>query len=388
VLYVVVIEVQMSPLLLKGAFSCNVVSTCPVTQENPVTMQRLALILLVVVVACRKDHNPPIRLDATTEIVFVSRPTSSGDWKLELMQGDGGNRRVIADINNSPEDFAISHDGKKIAWTARENGAHRLYVTDKAGGTPVLLASGVNYCGQPTWSPDDRKVVFMKSDVPAELAIYVVDVDGQHEQRLTPGNRSTCPGWFPDGKKIAYVSIESNNRSIYTMQADGSDRKLLSSANNFFTTLSVSPTGDKICLTTSGWEMATNIWMMNVDGSNLKNLIAGPDHFTENDEMWGESNGNPVWSPDGKKIAYVSSVTSRSEIYVINSDGTNDRRLTNTGKFNSSPSWSKDGQYILFASNRNGDATSDIYVMKANGQSQTAITKDAGFNILPVFVTP
>ncbi|NII26695.1 hypothetical protein HB364_16525 [Pseudoflavitalea sp. X16] len=350
-------------------------------------MNKLALILLVVVVACRKDHNPPIRLDAATEIVFVSRPTSSGDWKLELMQGDGGNRRAIAGVYKSPGEFTVSHDGKKIAWTAHENGAHRLYVTDKAGGTPVLLGSGVNYCGQPDWSPDDRKLVFMKSDDPAELTIYMVDSDGKNEKRLTPDNWSACPRWFPDGKMIAYVSIVGNNRGIYSMQADGSDRKLLLSGNNFFNALFVSPSGDKIVATETLWERPTKIFVMNADGSNPKNLAAGVDHFTEND-MGGESNGSPAWSPDGKKIAYVSSVTNRSEIYVINSDGTNDRRLTNTGKFNSSPSWSKDGQYILFASNRNGDATSDLYVMKANGQSQTALTKEAGFNISPVFVTP
>lgn len=350
-------------------------------------MKKLALILLVVVVACRKDHQPPIRLDAATEIVFVSRPTSSNNWQLQVMKGDGSNRRAITG-DYSSLGFAVSHDGKKIALTVFENGVHRLYVTDKTGGTPLLLASGSAYCGYAGWSPDDSKVLFMKGDAPTKWAIYVVDSDGKNEKRLTPGDRSLYPCWFPDGKTIAFISAEVNDAGIYTMQADGSDRKMIAPRINFYTGLSVSPAGDKICLTTSGWEMPTNIWVMNADGSNLKNLIAGPDHFTENDEMWGESNGNPVWSPDGKKIAYVSSVTSRSEIYVINSDGTNDRRLTNTGKFNSSPSWSKDGQYILFASNRNGDATSDIYVMKANGQSQTAITKDAGFNILPVFVTP
>lgn len=350
-------------------------------------MQRLALILLVVVAACRKDHNPPIRLDNATEIIFTSRGTASSAWKIEFMQGDGSNRRVIADVKNSPGAFAISHDGKKIAYTVFEGGVHRLYVTDKTGGTPVLLASGSAYCSYAGWSPDDSKVLFMKSDVPTKWAIYVVDSDGKNEKQLTPGDRNLYPSWFPDGKMIVFISAFNNDAGIYTMQADGSDKKKIAAGINYYTGLSVSPAGDKICMTTSGWEVPTKIWVMNADGSNLKNLITGVEHFTVND-MWGESNGSPAWSPDGKKIAYVSSTTSLSEIYVINSDGTNDRRFTHTNKRNSSPSWSKDGQYILFASNRNGDATSDIYVMKANGQSQTALTKNEGYNEYPMFVTP
>jgi len=80
---------------------------------------------------------------------------------------------------------------------------------------------------------------------------------------------------------------------------------------------------------------------------------------------------NPRWSPDGTQIIYDYGVTA-SDIYAINVDDTHNRQLTNTKSVNKHPIWSPDGKYIAFLSNRNG--TFDVYIMHADGTNVVKLT--------------
>ena len=101
------------------------------------------------------------------------------------------------------------------------------------------------------------------------------------------------------------------------------------------------------------------IYVMNADGTNQKRLTN-----TEADEF------HSSWSPDGTKIAFDSDWFG-SEIYVMNADGTNQVNLTNHPRYDWSPSWSPDGTKIAFMSDRDGLV---IYVMNADGTNQTHLT--------------
>ncbi|MBA3383254.1 MAG: PD40 domain-containing protein [Actinobacteria bacterium] len=85
----------------------------------------------------------------------------------------------------------------------------------------------------------------------------------------------------------------------------------------------------------------------------------------------------PSWSPDRRKIVYVSARSGDAEIYVMNADGTGQRRLAGSkkGPQDQYPAWSPDGKLIAFASNRNGEA--DIYVMRSDGTGLRELTKNA-----------
>ena len=81
------------------------------------------------------------------------------------------------------------------------------------------------------------------------------------------------------------------------------------------------------------------------------------------------------WSPDGRRIAFVSERDGQSEIYVMNADGTDQRRLTfNLGAVRS-PRWSPDGKFILFASDLLGDY--DLFVIRADGSAVYRLTDHA-----------
>jgi TolB protein len=126
---------------------------------------------------------------------------------------------------------------------------------------------------------------------------------------------------------------------------------------------------------------------MNADGSNLKQLTftVSPKYFDTGYPR--DANERPVWSPDGEKLAYVSWENASPDIFVINSTGTGNKRLTNTARRDESPAWTKDGNYILFTSNRDPLAIAQVYIMRTEGQLQTALTNYMGDNIYPSFIS-
>ena len=122
-----------------------------------------------------------------------------------------------------------------------------------------------------------------------------------------------------------------------------------------------------------GWP-TFEIYVMEVDGNNQRRLT--------NSRGWDIS---PSWSPDGKRIAFMSWRAGHfigefglsSEIYVMDADGKNTRRLTNNRKSDSSPSWSPDGKWIVFTADRKGDDVNyEIYVMDADGGNQRRLTNN------------
>jgi TolB protein len=103
------------------------------------------------------------------------------------------------------------------------------------------------------------------------------------------------------------------------------------------------------------------IFIIDADGSNLQRLTN-----TGADSLY------PGWSPDGKSIVFYSNRDGNNEIYMMDADGKNQRRLTRNGASDICPSWHPDGKRIIFTSDRNG--TMNFYLMDSNGLDVNKIT--------------
>ena len=169
---------------------------------------------------------------------------------------------------------------------------------------------------------------------------------------------------------IAFWSSQDGNGEIYLMDPDGSNMKNLTNHPANDQGPKWSPDGSKIAfytdrdyLSADPKEHSTEIYVMNADGSNPTRIT---NSFTI--DAW------PSWSPDGSKIAFQSYRDGNENIYVMNADGTDPVRLTSHPKVDYYPAWSPDGSKIAFYSDR--DDNLEIYIMNADGSNQTNLSRE------------
>lgn len=352
-------------------------------------MKKYAVIILLILTSCKKDlaKTDMSPIDAKGEILFISRRVSnSADWQMLIMNADGTGQRKVSESLVRCTPPVLSNNKALIAFTTYENLYYGLYIVGKDGKNQQLLTTAIQYCGSPAFSPDDSKIVFVKNDSPSggNYDIYSIDIDGGNETRLTNQNDNYSPSFYSMGPTIIYTSANAAFSGIYKMNGDGSGKRLLSLSGMPAGNAVASPGGNKIAFTATV-NNSSQLFIMNADGSQIKQLT-----FTVSSRYFPgagrEGNCNPVWSPNSNKIAYVSFENGSPDIFTINSDGSENRRLTDSPLRDENPVWSKDGKYILFSSNRNMSLSSEIYIMRNEGQLQTPLTNFIADDIYPIFI--
>jgi Tol biopolymer transport system component len=239
-----------------------------------------------------------------------------------------------------------------VGTTAEETGATGLLLFASLsdgqiyrigiGGTGLtrLTSSGRN--SRPVWSPDGLRIAF-GTHVPGQDGdngtndIYTMDADGSNVVRRTNSGNFSSAAWSPDGRKLA-VSTEAIYWSeIYLISADedGSNPIHLATAGRSPTW---SPDGKSIAFVhVSGDDGYDHISVMNGDGTGIRPL-------TEIDPGGIYGLG---WSPDGQRLAFSKCLSASCDLYVINADGSELRRITHLGNAQGA-SWSPDGKWIAF----------------------------------------
>jgi TolB protein len=237
-----------------------------------------------------------------------------------------------------------SPDGTKIAFLSNRDGVlndneinFEIYLMDANGSNELRLTENTDFDADIVWSPDGKRIAF-KSYRDKNDEIYVMSANGAHQTNVTDHPAADhAPSWSPDGTKIAFNSDRSGNHEIYMMNPEGSDIRQLTEHDSSDSGPVWSPEGQRIAFV-SGRDGNDEIYVMNADGSNSKRLTHAPksDWYpiwspdgSHRDLLTDQSDsGNVAWSPDGRKIAFGSERDGHGEIYVMRTDGSEQRRLT------------------------------------------------------------
>ena len=224
--------------------------------------------------------------------------------------------------------------------------------------------------GEPFFSPDGKQIVY-ETTVAGFQQLFIMNADGSSPMQITH-NRVThdSPAWSPDGKLIAYVSGDGTHEAICVIHPDGSDEQCLTSEQHKYIHPNWSADSAKLIFCSDDdlqppKKNDADIYSLDVKTRQLTPVITGG------------INTYPSWSPDGKKIVFRKIIGDmNSEVFVADSDGSNQRNLTNNPAFDGWPSWSPDGSQIVFASNRR--ANYQIFIMNADGSDVRLVANTEG----------
>lgn len=295
------------------------------------------------------------------------------------------NWRMISSLNHFNNWPAFSPDGKSIAYiSARKdtNGDGRInasdcggiYVTDIETGKEKYLVSDEFYNSQPVFSPDGRYLVYLSGrnvmaggkciDHNCSMGLYMLDVESMQETELLDNTfRSKHIRFSPDGKRVIFSGWRPGDQNSGIYALDVATKKLDILVSGFFenTFPHVSKSGDKLVY--SSWRKDTNgdgiIDLRDNSGIFLKDLIDKTEMVISSDEY---NNSFPSFSPDGKKILYLSvrrdtnrdgvmDSTDNAGIYMFDLAHNKEYCIVDDSSFNKFPSFTPDNSSVVFISN-------------------------------------
>ena len=251
-------------------------------------------------------------------------------------------------------------DGRVFVFCVEKDGSNLERVSGELTGS----ASG------PTWAPDGKRILYELFDGKTS-EFRVVSRDGSKNLKVQLPSQVTNPGgasWSPDdGAQIVFSALTikpdgttSHSFDIYTMELGASQETTRRIVRDGFSPV-WSPDGRRIAFVTAR-DGNFEVYTADRTGLHVRNL--------SNHESFDM---RPSWSPDGSWIAFQSTRYGESEICIVNADGGEVVNVSNHPARDEAPSWSPDGLEIAFASNRSG--SSDIYRIAADGSAVYKVTQ-------------
>jgi dipeptidyl aminopeptidase/acylaminoacyl peptidase len=279
-----------------------------------------------------------------------------------------------------------SPDGKRLAFAWGEGTERDLWTVDasaqnaaRPGDASVTQVAPLVARGGAVVSPDWKRIAYT-----AKQHVWVLPLEGGRPRRVTTKEGKYAGlNWSPDSTRLAFVVTQKDQDDIAVASADGGPVTIIAGRPVDEDSPIWSPASDRLAFIRrfDDWK-GYEIWTSTPDGRNSKPIVKetyerGVEEFT--------FDGNGHWSPDGSRIAYLSSRTGYNHVWVVPVKGGDPTELTTGSWVDYSPRWSPSGDRIAFVSSRVKDLEDrHVWVVNASGGEPARLSPD-GFCSDPVW---
>ncbi len=302
----------------------------------------------------------------------------------------GGTAVTIRGLHFS-DDAKVTFGGQESAKVDVPNSTTIIATTGavfRSGIVPITVTTGGQIVKKPSAFNYTPLTAFF-SDRDGDFEVFTMETDGAGVRQITkntlrdPLDPTTLitdesPRFSPDGRNIIFDSNRTGDFEIFIMGRAGTDPTNITNDLAIDQTPAFSPDGGQVVFISNRLNGFQNpegdfeVFLMDQDGSNLQQL-------TQNTK----SDRDPVFSPDGGQILFVSDRDGDEEIFLMDRNGNNPQQLTLNTTSDRHPVFSPDGSQILFVSDRDGDE--EIFLMDRNGNNPQQLTLNTASDREPVF---
>ena len=293
------------------------------------------------------------------------------------------NSKQITFVGTRSGEGYFNHDGTKMVYQSEReetNPFYQIYLLDLKTGKSSRISTGRGMTTCAWIHPNDKKVMWSSSHLDPE---FDAKVKKELDERAQPVKKRYA--WNYDDKYDIFESDLNGKKIKQLTKEDGYDAEGSYSPNGRFIAFAsnrsqflkneYSEEEQKIIAKDSSYAM--EIYIMNSDGTNVRRLTKSKGY-----------DGGPFFSADGKKITWrrFTPDGSRAEIYTMNIDGSDQRQITSLDVMSWAPFFHPSGKYIIFTSSALGYTNFELFIVEADGNGKPIrVTYDEGFDGLPTF---